>query len=132
MEKNLITRRRFLVGCAGLLVVSCRTAPRAESNSFVKISNINELEEGFNHLALHLVGIFKEGGKLTALSLMCTHQQCPVDPQQGEFICKCHGSKFAKDGTVLSGPAEKNLPWLPLKIDGNGDVSVRFDRGHDL
>lgn len=132
MEKDLITRRHFLVGCAGLLVASCRPATKIDPNKFIKISNIKELTEGFNHLPLHLVGIFKEGEKLKALSLMCTHQQCPVDPQRDEFVCKCHGSKFAKDGTVLSGPAEKNLPWLPLELEANGDISVRFDRGHYL
>lgn len=50
-----------------------------------------------------------------AISLSCTHQGCTVKRQgNGQFLCPCHGSLFAADGTVLSGPAKQDLPRLQV------------------
>ena len=47
--------------------------------------------------------------KFLALSLLCTHKKCDVDPTAEGFECPCHGSTYDKSGKVLSGPAKKNL-----------------------
>jgi glycine/D-amino acid oxidase-like deaminating enzyme len=41
----------------------------------------------------------------------CTHQGCVLrhDEALDTWDCPCHGSRFAKDGTVLQGPAVKSL-----------------------
>jgi Rieske Fe-S protein len=46
-----------------------------------------------------------------ALSLMCTHEGCPVrsTPVNGILVCPCHGSQFDLAGNVVQGPAD-----LPL------------------
>jgi Rieske Fe-S protein len=42
-----------------------------------------------------------------ALSMMCTHEGCPVKPPVGGIIkCPCHGSQYDLDGKVLQGPAQ--------------------------
>lgn len=43
-----------------------------------------------------------------SLSLMCTHEGCPVNstPVNGILRCPCHGSQFNLEGHVLQGPAE--------------------------
>lgn len=59
-------------------------------------------------------------GEMHALSARCTHMRCVVEFAPGPdgaaptWDCPCHGSRFALDGTVIQGPAEKDLARRPL------------------
>ncbi|HXG52714.1 MAG TPA: Rieske 2Fe-2S domain-containing protein [candidate division Zixibacteria bacterium] len=70
------------------------------------------------------VAIYKEGNGVYAVSRICTHLGCIVNATESGFDCPCHGSKFAKDGTVLKGPAPKPLPWLEIKSVGPNQFLV--------
>lgn len=59
--------------------------------------------------------IHTENG-FSALSLICTHLGCTVESKGDGFICPCHGSLYAKDGTVLRGPAVKHLAAMRVEI----------------
>jgi nitrite reductase/ring-hydroxylating ferredoxin subunit len=61
-----------------------------------------------------------------ALSGRCTHWGCGVEEDEdapGALKCPCHGSRFASDGALLEGPADRPLDWLLLKAEG-GTLSV--------
>ena len=52
-------------------------------------------------------------------SSVCPHQGCTVAPDEGQLACPCHGSRFALDGSLVQGPAEKGLtPYLVSVVDG--------------
>ena len=58
---------------------------------------------------------------VVAYSAVCTHEGCDIWLWQGEgktLKCPCHDSEFdPKDGArVITGPAPRRLPTLPLKI----------------
>ena len=58
-----------------------------------------------------------------AYSAICTHAQCPVngwDKARHVLQCYCHNSEFdpRANGSVVYGPAPRNLPALPVRIDG--------------
>jgi Rieske Fe-S protein len=129
-KKYLITRRTFLIGCAGVLcpggITGCQNREKLTEPTYVRIAKIDELNEGYNNFPLQLVALYRQGEDIKALSLMCTHQQCPVKPEGQGFLCPCHGSRFDYEGRVLNGPAQVDLRWLPVKISEAGEVSVQF------
>lgn len=67
----------------------------------------------------------KRTGEVTfdAFSMVCTHEGCTTAISNGErFDCPCHLSRFAADGSVINGPAERPLPKLPTSYDPATDV----------
>lgn len=50
-------------------------------------------------------------GKLALMSPVCPHLGCIVHWNESEqtWDCPCHGSRFTGDGTLMAGPAERNL-----------------------
>jgi Rieske Fe-S protein len=53
-----------------------------------------------------------------AYSAVCTHQGCTVAYQDGQLACPCHGSIFdpANGAAVVSGPAQRPLPEVPVEV----------------
>ena len=53
-------------------------------------------------------------GSIHAVSPICTHLRCQVEFNNAErtWDCPCHGSRFDVDGTVIHGPAVKDLASL--------------------
>ena len=103
----------FLVGCSSRENMS---EPR-----IVPLGPISDFREGDNILTLNRILLRRKGNELSALSLVCTHQNCLVKPvlrsttAEG-FDCPCHGSHFSATGTPEIGPAKTNLPWLKLGL----------------
>ncbi len=67
-----------------------------------------------------------------ALQATCTHLGCLTawKPELGSIACPCHGRKFNRDGTKITGPAPKPLPWLRMWMSDEGDLMV--DRAAQL
>jgi Rieske Fe-S protein len=64
-----------------------------------------------------------QSGDFVAYSAVCTHQQCTVAYKNGRLACPCHGSVFdpANGGQVVSPPANRPLPEIPVEVRG-GEV----------
>jgi len=67
------------------------------------------------------VVVLARAGEYVALSAVCTHLGCVVQWQEakGEFLCPCHGGRFAPTGTVLGGPPPRPLEVLPVAVAGD-------------
>jgi len=63
--------------------------------------------------------------EVIALAPQCTHLGCAYhyDEKQNGFVCPCHTSNFALDGSVLSGPAPRALDRFAVKVE-NGRVLI--------
>lgn len=64
--------------------------------------------------------LMNDGGRFRAVSAICTHMGCRLkaDQADGELRCLCHGSRFNRQGDVLSGMAPSSLPEIALRTDG--------------
>ena len=86
--------------------------------------------EGFNFKANDGTDaiLFKtKDEKVYALSRICTHEGCSVDFDlaQNKLICPCHGATYeAPDGNVISGPTQRNLKKINVKVDGDNVLEV--------
>jgi glycine/D-amino acid oxidase-like deaminating enzyme/nitrite reductase/ring-hydroxylating ferredoxin subunit len=87
--------------------------------SYEHISQLAELAPGEAAIAEwegRKVALYKdEHGKVYAVDPVCPHAKCIVAWNSAEtsWDCPCHGSRFAPDGTLLTGPATKGL--FPIK-----------------
>ncbi|WP_131742228.1 Rieske (2Fe-2S) protein, partial [Actinomadura roseirufa] len=76
--------------------------------------------------------VTREGGRLRALSGVCTHQGCRLTAQaEARLRCPCHGALFGLDGAVLYHRLKAPIPALPRlavrQVDGV--VEVYLPRG---
>lgn len=65
-----------------------------------------------------------DGGELVALSPICTHLGCTVEPEGALLVCPCHGSTYDRRGLVLQGPAEQPLARYPARRTGDGRLLI--------
>ena len=73
----------------------------------------------------------KSGAKeVQAISVVCPHAGCFVNyaPEQNHYLCPCHDSTFAPDGTIKSpsSPSPRALDTLEVRVNDDGSVWVKF------
>jgi cytochrome b6-f complex iron-sulfur subunit len=61
---------------------------------------------------------------LGAFSARCTHLGCTVRQNGDGLVCPCHGAHYDRSGHVLGGPAPRDLPWLAVSLQADGQVVV--------
>lgn len=71
-------------------------------------------------------------GDIVVYSKICTHAGCPVGlyrARPGELLCPCHQSTFDVNAgaEVLSGPAGRPLPQLPIGVNEDGELIALGD-----
>jgi glycine/D-amino acid oxidase-like deaminating enzyme/nitrite reductase/ring-hydroxylating ferredoxin subunit len=85
-----------------------------------KIESLTEIAPGEGKLVKYegkAIAIYKdENGEVHAVSTVCPHAKCSVGWNSAEksWDCPCHGSRFAVDGEVLTGPARQGLELIEL------------------
>lgn len=72
--------------------------------------------------AVRVLVVREAPSRFRALSAECPHAGCLVSGVEPDaFRCPCHGSRFARDGRLLGGPADRPLPELRATYDAEGD-----------
>jgi cytochrome b6-f complex iron-sulfur subunit len=126
-----INRKQFLVLAAGM-VAGCTAMPEGSGapggEHLVDAGpadayGADGVYEGFRGRGFFIV---RHGGRLFALSSICTHRRCKINPESDRsFTCDCHGSTFDPDGRVTLGPATRDLPVLDSFTNEGGRLLVR-------
>jgi len=133
-----ISRRSFLAGSCGLLMLNGVQGLPASANSAVKkLSNgrlsvqLGKIPALANVGGSVRIGIIKgqpvaisRTGDATyiAFSLTCPHQNVPVTKVETGWRCEAHGSEFEPDGDLVLGPATTRLKRIPIKVTRNTAV----------
>jgi menaquinol-cytochrome c reductase iron-sulfur subunit len=109
--------------------------PHEAQNTWIDAGEISDLQAGSPHeiafeksrsdgWKIHnersTAWVILNNNSITAFSPLCTHLGCAYGWQaaQAAFVCPCHGSKFAADGKVVSGPARRPLDQYDVKVEG--------------
>ncbi|MBC7903253.1 MAG: FAD-dependent oxidoreductase [Gemmatimonadaceae bacterium] len=85
-----------------------------------KIDSFSDLATGEARVVRHdghVLALYKdEQQRLHAVNSACTHIKCTVawNASEKSWDCPCHGSRFSYDGTMLTGPARKDLEVIKL------------------
>ena len=130
---------------AALFPIRNRTV--TEGGGFIPVGDVSELTQGAPLKAavratrvdgwsqtkgVELASVWlemKPDGSVKAFSSICPHLGCSVDylADSGTFNCPCHGSVFAQDGRVVSGPSPRAMDPLETRVE-DGQVLVKFER----
>jgi len=157
-------RREFLIRCgigagaaglaaqAGASLRSLVPNVSYDAPTTVKLGTPKDFPDGLKFLPDERLFVFREGNTFHAVSAVCTHLGCTVRaealsrPQQAEvggtplrlthrFLCPCHGSEYAGDGSAVSGPAPRALAWYHLYVspdDGQLVADLAREVGQDF
>jgi Rieske Fe-S protein len=81
------------------------------------VDNLSNGEGAIINVRGKKTAVYKsQDGTVTALSPICKHFACIVEWNQVDttWDCPCHGSRYRADGTLMRGPAKKDLDKVSL------------------
>jgi len=140
---ELVDRRRFLAQAgatvAGAMVALGMSADRAAAIPLTFVTGVRS--PNGNELSLPMPAadgaaidrnndmiLARYQGKAYAFGLACPHQNTALRwlAEEGRFQCPKHKSKYAPDGTFLSGRATRSMDRYAVRKDGS-NVVVNLD-----
>jgi cytochrome b6-f complex iron-sulfur subunit len=130
-----------LAGCARRIAPDrvVNAASPVDGQLVLSTSDVRELARAGGAVVVHNpcttpVLVVNTGTGILAMGALCPHASCEIawveEDRQAE--CPCHGSRFAGDGTLLSGPAATDLPTYPATIDASGTIVVNLFAGDKI
>jgi len=130
---KLIDRRRFIftaiAGVGALGLNACNSNRPQNSSQLVdagKLADYSRDGEVDGFAKSHGFMLTTFGGKLIAVSSVCTYQDCIVQiAKEGSgFECPCHGCRYDRSGAVRKGPASNPLVHYVMSVNSSGHVMV--------
>lgn len=102
------------VGCAG-----GRAAPDAVTH--VPLSDVPAGEHVRIDHHGEPVDLLRDGDRVQARSLVCTHEYCQMfwHADGDAYRCPCHGATFSPGGRPRTGPVSAPMWTLPARIEGD-------------
>jgi cytochrome b6-f complex iron-sulfur subunit len=125
--------RRSVLRDLGTAAASCVAAatlgssgcgnPDDERESASLTVSLDELQPGQRVVVRHgnkPVELMRQGDRVIARSLVCTHIGCIVqwDPDENLYVCPCHRGRFDENGQVVDGPPTRPLAEISTQVSG--------------
>lgn len=108
-----------LSGCGTLPLVKATTANGALTIPVASFAEATQVIARHPKLSYDVLVMKLPDGNYRSLYLRCTHEDQPLSATAKGLHCTSHGSRFALDGSVTTGPATKPLLSLPTSLDGD-------------
>ncbi len=99
----------------------------------------SDFDDGVDERWKNVFGVwmYKNEGRVVALSNICTHLGCVPTwlPAERKFKCPCHGSGYYANGINFEGPAPRPLERYKVSLDAAGQIIVdktkifRYEKG---
>src|SRR5688572_2267539 len=132
-----MNRRQFVVIAAGAAAAACAcagglgeealAAPSGGGGTKVDVGTPADYpSDGVSEKFAkpNKVLVVRGGGRLYAISALCTHKACLVKVKDGVLKCPCHGSAFGNDGKPTAGPAKAALFRYKIEKNDKGRLIV--------
>jgi cytochrome b6-f complex iron-sulfur subunit len=131
-----VQRREFLRGVGkGSVVLAFLAQIAAAARAMVpnvlyeplkrfRIKRADQYPQGYTFDPEKRIFVVRSENQFHVISAICTHLGCTVQWRESEFNCPCHGSHYSPDGTVISGPAPRALPWFAVSVAPDGRLEV--------
>ena len=129
MEKLSQSRRKFittltlLLASGGLLLRYLIPRTSGKRQVLASAAAADVPQGGALLFRNERLALFRDDSGFYALSLICSHLGCTVTVTEDSLSCPCHGSRFDRQGKVLTGPADKSLARMKVEERG-GRVEV--------
>ena len=143
MDKGIMERRSYIKRLSGLLAAVAGALagiglikqfypPSSGRKLKIKAGNLYEYPvDTFTFIGEHNLFIYRDHEGVRAVSAVCTHLGCILEKSSDGFICPCHGSCYNEKGSVLSGPAPRNLSWYEVSRAQDGRLVIDTDHKVD-
>ncbi len=124
MEKFSQSRRKFittltmLLASGGLLVRYLTPRRAVKRQVLASAARADVPINGALVFRNERLALLRDAHGFYALSLVCTHLGCTVTVTEDVLSCPCHGSRFDRQGRVLSGPADRSLARMDVEVLG--------------
>jgi cytochrome b6-f complex iron-sulfur subunit len=124
LARNGLLTLSGLLGLAGLLRFLSYQSQPPTPTEFI-LGEQAEYEVGSRTLLAQVPALLiRSTTGFSALSLVCPHLGCTVEPHPDGFACPCHGSRFGLQGQVVRGPAGKALTVLRVGNSSDGKLHL--------
>jgi Rieske Fe-S protein len=117
-RRKFITTLTLLLASGGLLVRYLTPRAPAKRRVLVTAAGAEVPPDGALVFHTERVALMRNDAGFYALSLVCTHLGCTVVVTEDALSCPCHGSRFDRQGKVLTGPAGRSLQRMQVEVRG--------------
>jgi nitrite reductase/ring-hydroxylating ferredoxin subunit len=117
-RRKFITTLTLLLASGGLLVRYLTPRTSDKRRVLVSAAAADVPQNGALLFRNERLALFRDDSGFYALSLVCTHLGCTVTVTEDDLSCPCHGSRFDRQGTVLTGPADRTLVRMKVEVRG--------------
>jgi Rieske Fe-S protein len=128
---SIVPRRRVLrdlgiatAGCVAAATLGSSGCNNQDDQPTESLSvPLDQLPPGQRLVVRHRdrpVELTRQGDRVVARSLVCTHIGCVVqwDPAESLYLCPCHRGRFDENGQVVDGPPTRPLTEISTQVSG--------------